>query len=372
MESTSSPDSPHAPGAPAPAVGRLPFGRLSTGESIDRYSVTGAGRLELDVITYGARIQALRAPDAHGRLDDVVLGYDDISGYEDDSPYHGAVLGRVAGRIRGGEFTLDGVHYRLPLNLGAHHIHGGPRGVSRRVWEAEPFVDGRVAGVVLRYLSPDGEEGYPGTASFQVTYTIHPDDTLRIEYVATADRATPVNLSQHVWFNLAGEGSGDVLDHVLMIDAEAFAVLDPELLPTGGVAPVAGTPLDFRSPRRIGERIRDDHPQIRLAGGYDHYFILSRRRSTVTPAARLSDPRSGRVLELYTSEPGLQLFTGNFRGEHSAKRGHVYRPHAGVCLETQHFPDAPNQPHAPSVILRPGEALGSWTEFRFRAQARAR
>lgn len=348
----------------APSVHRSPFGRLGTGEAVERFTIA-AGALEMDVITYGARIQALRVPDAAGRAGDVVLGYADLARYEDDPAYHGAVCGRVANRIRHGTFTLDGVTYRLTLNHGRHHLHGGARGFSHRIWEAEPFATDRAAGVVLRYTSPDGEEGYPGTLHAQVTYTLRDDGALAVAFAAESDRPTPVNLVQHAWFNLAGEGSGDILDHELAIRASSFTVFDEELIPTGELRPVAGTPLDFREPRRIGERIRADDPLLRIAGGYDHNYVFDEPGSTDRPAVRLRDPGSGRVLEVFTSEPGLQLFTGNFPGDRPGKCGRPYPIHAGVCLETQHFPDSPNHSHFPSTIVRPGERCASWTTFVF-------
>lgn len=319
----------------------------------------------MSAITYGARIQALRLPDRRGEMSDVLLGYDDLAGYEDDEPYHGAVVGRVANRIGGASFTLDGVTYRLPANQGRNHLHGGPKGFSRVVWSATPFEEGEQVGVHFRYVSEDGEQGYPGTLRVQVTYSLTPANELRIEYRATTDRATPVNLLQHVYLNLAGEGSGDVLDHVLTVAADEYTLLDEESIPTGEVESVEGTPFDFRSPRRLGERIESDHPQIRLAGGYDQNFVLKGDRSAPGWAARLVEPESGRAVDVFTTEPGLQLYTGNLLGGHRGKGGHRYPARSGVCLETQHFADSPNQPHFPSVILRPGEELVSRTVYGF-------
>jgi aldose 1-epimerase len=348
-----------------------PFGRTARGEAVERYLLRGAGGMEMSVLTYGARIQALWVPDRAGALADVVLGYDDLAGYEGDEQYHGAVVGRVANRIRGASFTLDGVTHHLTANQGRNQIHGGRRGFSSVVWEATPFAEGDEVGVMLRYLSPDGEEGYPGTLQARVTYTLTPAGELRIDYGATTDRATPVNLVQHLYLNLAGEGSGDVLDHLLTVEADSYTVVDAESVPTGAVEPVAGTPLDFRSPRRLGDGIDSDHGQIRIAGGYDQNFVLRQEGGGIHRAARLVEPRGGRALEVLTTEPGMQLYTGNLLGGHAGKGGHRYPARSGVCLETQHFADSPNQPHFPSVILRPGEERVSRTVYAFSALAGA-
>ncbi|HKP75404.1 MAG TPA: aldose epimerase family protein [Longimicrobiaceae bacterium] len=321
-----------------------------------------AGGLTAVVLNYGAIVQSLRAPDRDGNVADVVLGYDTEAEYEGDEFYLGAVVGRSAGRIRGAGFTLDGERVRLSANDGANHLHGGFRGFGKATWQALAFEDASGAGVVLEHVSSDGDEGYPGNLAVRVTYTLTHDAALRVDFHATTDRATPVNLTQHAYFNLAGEGSGDVLGHELQIAASAYTPLGVNLIPTGEIAAVEGTPLDFRRPRAIGERIGAADEQLRIARGYDHNFVLDGPGDAA--AARLRDPRSGRVLELFTSEPGMQLYTGNFL-DATGKRGHRYGPRAGVCLETQHFPDAPNQPGFPSTILRPGQEYRSRTEFRF-------
>ncbi|MBW3629670.1 MAG: galactose mutarotase [Gemmatimonadetes bacterium] len=356
---------PVVPTPPDAPITASAFGATKRGEAVERYLLRGAGGMEMSVLTYGARIQALRAPDRKGDLADVVLGYDDLAGYEDDEPYHGAVVGRVANRIGGAAFTLDGVTYRLAANQGKNHLHGGPRGFSRVVWEAEAEDAGDDVAIVFRYLSPDGEEGYPGTLRVQVRYALTAASELTIDYHATTDRPTPVNLLQHVYLNLAGEGSGLVLDHVLQVDADHYTALDEESIPTGAIEPVEGTPFDFREPRRIGERIEDDHEQIRIAGGYDQNFVLRHDGSSAGWAARLSEPSSGRAVDVFTTEPGLQLYTGNLLGGHVGKQGHRYPARSGVCLETQHFADSPNQPSFPSVILRPGSELVSRTVYAF-------
>jgi aldose 1-epimerase len=340
------------------------FGRTAGGEEVTCFTVRGRGGLTLSVLDYGAVVQSLLAPDLHGRMADVVLGYDDLAGYERDRFFIGAVIGRYAGRIGGAAFTLDGRQYALSANNPPNHLHGGHRGFGRVVWRARPFEDAESVGVVLEHSSPDGDEGYPGRLDVRVTYIVSEANVLSVDYHAVADRPTPVNLTQHAYFNLAGEGSGDVLGHALTIHARSYTPLDAPLLPTGAIAPVGGTPLDFRAPHRIGDRIGAEHEQLRIGGGYDHNFVLDGGGGAPRRAARLRDPGSGRVLDVLTTEPGMQLYTGNFL-DATGKDGHRYGPRAGVCLETQHFPDSPNQPTFPSTILRPGDEFRSRTEFRF-------
>jgi aldose 1-epimerase len=339
------------------------FGRTGGGQEITRFTLESAGGLRLDVLDYGAIVQALCVPDRLGRVVDVVLGYDDLSSYEQDRASLGAAIGRYANRIRGATFSLDGKRYELPANDGPHHLHGGRRGFGKAVWRARPFEDTDTIGVILEYTSRDGEEGYPGNLDVQITYAISRANVFSVDYRASSDRPTPVNLTQHSYFNLAGEGSGDVLGHELIIYADSFTPIDASLLPTGALALVEGTPLDFRVPQPIGARIR-------MARGYDHNFVLRRAGGGLSAAARVADPTSGVVLEVFTTEPGMQFYSGNsLNASHPGKRGHRYGPHAGFCLETQHFPDSPNQPTFPSTILRPGDELRSRTEFRFSAQA---
>jgi aldose 1-epimerase len=323
--------------------------------------------MRVAVLDYGGIVQSLCVPDRDGRLGDVVLGYDEVAGYERDRFYIGAAIGRVAGRIGGAAFTLDGERYALAANDGPNHLHGGPRGFDKVVWRARTFEDADRVGVVLEHLSHDGDEGYPGNLRARITYAVNDANVLSVDYHATTDRPTPVNLTQHAYFNLAGEGSGDVLEHELTVHAESYTPLDAGLLPTGQIAPVEGTPLDFRAPRRVGERIYAVHEQLRTAGGYDHNLVLDGADGAAPrPAARLSDPASGRVMDVHTTEPGMQLYTGNFLDASIlGKHGDRYGPRAGMCLETQHFPDSPNRPEFPSIILRPGEEFRSRTEFRF-------
>jgi aldose 1-epimerase len=349
-----------------PAVTRARFGVRPDGVEVDLYTIR-AGRLEMRAITYGGIIVSLRTPDRTGRLDDVVLGHDTLEGYLDHSPYLGAIVGRYANRIANGRFSLDGETYRLATNDGAQHLHGGRRGFDKMIWKATPFVLPTESGVSFAHTSPDGTEGYPGTLRASVTYTLTERDELRVEYDASTDRPTIVNLSQHSYFNLAGAGATDVLDHVLTIDADQFTPIGATLIPTGERAPVEGTPFDFRAPRRIGARIADADAQLANAGGYDHNFVLRRGDDgSLTRAARVSEPRRGRTLDVSTTEPGLQLYSGNFLdGSIRGKGGRVYGHRGGFCLETQHFPDSPNQPGFPSVVLRPDESYRSRTVFTF-------
>lgn len=363
-----------APGAPAPAppaarrasVARAPFGTLPDGTPVEIVTLTNARGVEVRAITYGGIIVSIRVPDRHGRMGDVVLGYDTLDGYVTKNPYFGCITGRYANRIARARFTLDGRTYQLAANDGPNHLHGGVRGFDKVVWRAESVDAPGRAGVVFSRTSPDGEEGYPGALDVRVAYTLTDEDVLRVEYEATTDRPTVVNLTQHSYFNLAGEGSGDALGHVLTIDADRYTPVDATLIPTGELAPVDGTPFDFRTPAPIGARIAADHEQIRRGRGYDHNFVLRRAGEGLVRAARVVEPTTGRTLEVWTTEPGLQFYSGNFLdGSIRGKGGHVYGHRAGFCLETQHFPDSPNQPHFPPTVLRPGERYRSTTEFRF-------
>lgn len=357
--------SPDVPGGDL-TVTRSPFGVTAEGDSVDVYTLTNGNGVEVRAITYGGIIVSLRVPDRNGRLDDVVLGFNDLDGYLEDSPYFGAIVGRYANRIANGRFTLDDSTYQLVTNNGPNHLHGGVRGFDKVVWAAEPFVGDSGVGVVLTHTSPDGDQGYPGTLFVRVRYTLTSSDELDIDYFATADRATPVNLSQHTYFNLAGDGRRDVLDHVLMIEASRFTPVDSTLIPTGEMAPVERTPFDFRQPTTIGQRIEQDDVQLGHGGGYDHNFVLDRVGPDLAHAARVEEPGTGRVLDIHTTEPGLQFYSGNFLdGTVVGKSGRVYRHRYGFCLETQHFPDSPNQAGFPSTILRPRAAYRSRTVFTF-------
>jgi aldose 1-epimerase len=359
----------------APAT-RESFGTTRGGKAVSVYTLKNARGIEVRVIDYGGIILSLRVPDRAGRFADIVLGFDSLADYERSSPYFGALIGRYGNRIAGGRFTLDGNTYTLARNNGPNHLHGGLKGFDKVVWEATPFERGGrdSVGLVLRYTSQDGEEGYPGTLRATVTYTLTNQNELIIDYEATTDRATPVNLTQHSYFNLGGDRSRDVLGHVVTLHADRFTPVDSTLIPTGEIASVRGTPFDFRMPTAIGARIAQDDAQLHRGRGYDHNFVLDKSGSAgpgpppATPAlaARVEEPASGRVMEIYTTEPGLQFYSGNFLdGTLRGKGGAVYGHRSGFAMETQHFPDSPNHPVFPSTILRPGQEYRSRTIYKF-------
>jgi aldose 1-epimerase len=357
-----------AQAAPAAHAGitREPFGTTPDGTPVELFTLRNAAGVEARVATYGGTLVSLRLPDREGRMADVVLGFDDLEGYLGPHPWFGALIGRYANRIWRGRFTLDGRTYTLPRNLGGNHIHGGPHGFDRVVWDAAPFRTPRGAGVVLNHVSPAGHQGYPGRLAVQVTCTLTAGNRLAFDYHATTDRATPVNLTHHAYFNLAGEGAGDVAGHELTLNASRYLPVDSALLPTGECRAVAGTAFDFTTPWRLGARIDDDDPQLALGGGYDHCFVLDPADGDPAFAARLVEPASGRMVEVFTTEPGIQLYTGNaLDGGIAGKGGRPYRRRAGVALETQHFPDSPNHPAFPATILRPGQQYASRTVYRF-------
>ena len=318
-------------------------------------------------MTFGGVIVSLRVPDRHGRLDDIVLGHDSLEGYLNASPYFGAIIGRYGNRIANGHFSLDGVDYQLALNEGQHHLHGGPCGLDKVVWSAATFAAADRLGLTFSHLSPDGDQGYPGNLSARVSYSLTDANELVLDYFATTDRATPVNLTQHTYWNLAGSEAPWVGDHVLTIEADAYTTADASLIPTGVIAPVAGTPFDFRTPQAIGKRIDDDDEQLHNARGYDHNFVLRPADTgALRRAVRLSESTTGRVLEMHTTEPGVQFYSGNFLdGTVRGKNGRRYLHRTGLCLETQHFPDSPNHDHFPSTILRPGGVYRSRTVLTF-------
>jgi aldose 1-epimerase len=347
-----------------PAVTRAPFGGTADGQPVESFTLTNAHGIELRAISYGAIIVSLRVPDRDGRLDDVVLGYEDLQGYLAKPAYFGALVGRYGNRIAGGRFTLDGRTYTLATNNGPNHLHGGVGGFDKQLWKAEPFERPGAAGIVFTRVSPDGEEGYPGNLDVRVTYTLTDGNEVSFEYFATTDKPTVVNLTQHSYFNLAGDGKRDVLGHELLIGADRFTPVDKTLIPTGVLAPVAGTPFDFRKPTAIGLRIGEDHEQLRHGGGYDHNYVLNRRGKG--PAVRVFEPTTGRTLDITTTEPGVQFYSGNFLdGSIKGKGGHVYARRYGFCLETQHFPDSPNKPAFPTTVLRPGREYRSKTVLTF-------
>ena len=342
-----------------PIIGK-PFGRTTDGQAVTAYILQARNGMTVEVLDYGAVVRTLCVPDTNGRLIDVALGYDDIAGYEGDRSYLGAVIGRYANRIGAGTFRLDGKTYQLATNDGPNHLHGGNRGFNKVLWRAQPFEDNETVGIALTHTSPDGDEGYPGSLDVEIKYSVSHSGAFSVEYRATADRPTPVNLTQHSYFNLEGEGAADILSHEIMIDAGSFSEIDSSLIPTGKLIPVEGTPFDFRKARPIGARIDDGGEQLGRAGGYDHNYVLEQRF-----AARVFAPASGIAMEVFTTEPGIQFYSGNFLDGLVGKKGHRYGRRSGFCLETQHFPDSPNHPEFPSTILRPGNLFQSRTAYHF-------
>jgi aldose 1-epimerase len=354
--------------SPQPAtrgVTRAPFGTLRNNTPVEIYTLTNAHGVEMRVINYGGIITSLKVPDRSGHVDDVVLGFDTIDGYLMDPPYFGALIGRYGNRIARGRFTLDGRAYELATNNGPNHLHGGVKGFDKVLWNAMPADSGDGVSVTLTRTSADGEEGYPGNLQVSVRYMLTDNNELAIDYRATTDKPTPVNLTQHSYFNLAGDG-GEILGHELMLNANRYTPVDDTLIPTGELAPVEGTPFDFRTPAAIGARINTDNPQLKNGKGYDHNWVLNRTGAGLERAATVLEPKSGRTVEIATTEPGLQFYTGNFLdGTITGKGGRVYKLRTGFCLETQHFPDSPNHPDFPSTILKPGQTYASKTVFTF-------
>lgn len=347
-----------------------PFGSLPDGRHVDAYRLTSSGGAAVTVLTYGGILQSVELPDASGVIDNVALGFARLEDYVERSPYFGAIIGRFANRIADGRFELDGQTYQLPINEPPSSVHGGHQGFDRQLWSASPVVETGWTGVRLTYVSADGEEGYPGTLSTEVTYRLARDrPTLRVDYRAETDRATVVNLTNHSYLNLGGEGSGSVLDHEVEIRAGHYLPLGRSLVPTGEVAPVAGTPMDFRTPHVIGARIRTGFDQLALAHGYDHNYLLDRdpdRAGELAFAARVRHPPSGRVLEVWTTEPAIDFYTGNLLdGSLVGTRGSTYRQSDGLAIEPEHPSNAPNVAHFPSTRLDPGQLFSSRTEYRF-------
>jgi aldose 1-epimerase len=342
------------------------FGKTGDGRPVDLYTLTNSKGMEVRAMTYGGIIVSIRVPDKNGKVGDVVLGHDNLDGYLVNPPYFGAIVGRYANRIGNATFTLDGVKYSLAKNDGQNSLHGGLVGFNKVLWEGQEVKNAKGVGVAFSYLSKDGSEGYPGNLKVQVSYTLTDENQLMVDYEATTDKATPLNLSQHSYFNLAGEGSGDILGHELMLNASSFTPVDKTLIPTGEIRAVKGTPLDFTTPTAVGARVDDSYEQLAIGHGYDHNFVIDRKGNSLALAARVHEPTSGRVLEVYTTEPGVQFYSGNFLdGTIVGKQGHVYKRRNGLCLETQHYPDSPNHPNFPSTIVKPGTTFHSQTIFKF-------
>jgi aldose 1-epimerase len=336
------------------------WGKTPDGANVDLYTLTNAKGAEVRIATYGATVVSLKVPDRSGAIGDVVAGFDDFAGYLTPSPYFGAIIGRYGNRIGKGRFSLNGVEYVLAKNNGENHLHGGLRGFDKHVWTAKPVSP---QSIELTYLSKDGEEGYPGDLTATVTYTLTDANELRIEYSAATDKDTVVNLSNHSYFNLSGED--DILGHEVVIHADRFTPVDKSLIPTGELRPVAGTPLDFRTAKAIGARIEQKDEQMIFGQGYDHNFVLNRTGSDLESAAIVTDKKSGRVMEVLTTEPGLQFYTGNFLNGALKGKGRRYTRRSAFCMETQHFPDSPNKPGFPSTVLKPGDRYRTTTVYRF-------
>jgi aldose 1-epimerase len=341
----------------------MEFGKLPDGHAIDRFTLTNSSGMQVQAITYGAIITSIRVPDRNGKMDDVVLGYDTLDPYVRNPSYFGAIVGRYANRIANGKFTLDGKEYVLATNNRPNHLHGGTKGFDKQVWDAKVGDSSRGATVSFTYRSVDGEEGYPGTVNTTVSYTLTDKNELIVEYRATTDKATPFNLSQHSYFNLTG-ASRDVLDHEVTMFADRITPTDATMIPTGELASVEGTPFDFRKPTKIGARINDGNTQLRQGGGYDHNYVINRQGAGLVPAARVVEPVSGRVLEVSTTEPGVQFYTANTLNV-VGKGGRTYQKFFAFCLETEHYPDSPNKPQFPSSVIRPGTEFSSRTVYTF-------
>jgi aldose 1-epimerase len=351
-------------------ITRQPWGAVD-GQSVYLYTLTNSHGMRVRITNYGGIIQSIDVPDRHGRFANVALGLSNLHDYQTESPYFGALIGRYANRIAAGTFTLDGVTYHLPINNGPNSLHGGTAGFDKHVWQAQEVRQEGAVGLNLHLVSPDGDQGYPGTLTVDVAYLLTGDNEIRIHYQATTDKPTVINLTNHTYFNLAGEGASSVENQLMQINAGRYTPVDSTLIPTGAIDSVAGTPLDFTRPHPIGERIRDGFGQLVLGQGYDFNWVLNRPHGldgSLVSAAKVSDPASGRTVSCYTTEPGIQFYSGNFlNGSLVGTSGHTYRQTDAFTLETQHYPDSPNQPNFPSTVLRPGQQFDSSTVYRFSA-----
>ncbi len=348
------------------SVSQSHFGQTPAGTPADLFTLTNAHGMVVKITNFGGIITEIHVPDKHGVFTDVNLGFDNFAGYlQKDVPYFGALIGRFGNRIANGKFTLDGETYSLATNNGNNHLHGGLEGFDKVVWAATSFDTETSVGITLKYLSVDGDQGYPGNLDVTVVYELTNDNEILVKYHAVTDKATPINLTQHAYFNLAGKG-GDILDHEVMINADRFTAINDEAIPTGELPLVADTPFDFRTPHSVGERIDQDHQQLKNGNGYDHNFVLNKAfPNELSLAARVREANSGRVLEVYTQEPGVQFYSGNWMDGSLTGKGWNYTRRCGLCLEPQHFPDSPNQPQFPNTILRPGEEYISAMSYKF-------
>ena len=348
-------------------VSHQPFGQTKDGTPVDLYTLRNRNGAEARISNYGGLVISLTMPDRHGQFGDVVLGYDNLADYLKDSPYFGALIGRYGNRIAKGKFTLDGQEYSLATNNYPNALHGGLKGFDKVVWDANVLATAEGPGLKLQYVSKDGEEGYPGTLAVTAVYTLSEDNALKLEFTATTDKDTVVNLTHHSYFNLAGKG--DILNHQVMIPASRFTPVDSTLIPAGELRPVADTPFDFRQPTAIGARIQQDDQQLKFGGGYDHNWVIDKPLGQLGLMARVYEPTTGRVMEVLSTEPGLQFYSGNFlNGSNKGKGGWVYQFRNGFCMEPQHYPDSPNQPAFPSVVLKPGQVFHNTIIYRFSVQ----
>ncbi|ULC58031.1 galactose mutarotase [Flaviramulus sp. BrNp1-15] len=342
------------------------FGKTEDGTAIEQYTLINANGVEMNVITYGGRITSLKVPNKEGKLENVVLGFDNIEDYQKDNPFFGALIGRFGNRIAKGKFTLEGVEYTLATNDGSNHLHGGVNGFDRVVWTATPIEGKENSSLKLTYMSKDGEEGYPGNLNVSVIYKLTKDNAVEVTYEATTDKATVLNLTQHAYFNLTGDFSKDILNHDVVIDADAYLPVDATLIPTGEIRKVEGTPFDFNSAKKIGKEINVDNEQLKRGQGYDHCWVLNGEKGNMRFVASAYDETSGRFMEILSEEPAIQFYTGNFLdGTLPMPNGGNYDHRTGFCLETQHYPDSPNQKDFPSTVLKPGETYSTKTIFKF-------
>ncbi|HEY1337817.1 MAG TPA: aldose epimerase family protein [Bryobacteraceae bacterium] len=341
------------------------YGKMPDGTPVEMYTLENANGMKAEIITYGGIVVSLTAPDKAGKFADVVLGMDSLDGYRSETAHLGALIGRYGNRIGHGQFTLDGKVYHLPKNNGDNTLHGGPGGFDTRVWKARPAGDS----LELTYVSKDGEEGFPGTLTAKAVYSLTPLNELKIDYTATTDKDTVVNLTNHSYFNLAGQGNGTILNHEVMINADRFTPVDEGLIPTGELKAVKGTPFDFTKATAIGARIEQKDQQLQFGNGYDHNWVLNKGNGGLTKAAEVREPTTGRVMEVWTTEPGMQFYTGNFLdGTIKGKGGKAYPFRGAFCMETQHYPDSPNKPNFPSTVLKPGQTYHTTTVYRFSAR----
>ena len=351
-----------------PTVKKKSFGKTTDGQAVEIYTLTNSKGVEAKITNYGAIVVSLSAPDKNGKFDDVVLGYDTLAEYEKDEAYFGGVIGRYANRIAKGKFSLNGKEYKLVVNNGENHLHGGTKNFQTVVWKAKSFAGKNGASVELNYLSRDGEEGYPGNLKVKVIYTLTENNELKIDYTATTDRDTVINLTNHSYFNLAGAGSGTILGHLMQINADRITPTDSGSIPTGELRAVKSTPFDFGSPTAIGARIEQADEQLKFGSGYDQNYVLNKTDQSLTFAARVYEPKSGRVMEVFTTEPAMQFYTGNFLSGMKGKSGKIYRKRDAFCLETEHYPDSPNQPQFPTTVLKPNQKYTQTTVYKFSAR----